>query len=231
MSASDPVTVLRVFTSADGSFGNPLGIVDGALVPPGDRQRVAHVLGYSETVFIDDEETGELRIFTPSAELPLAGHPLVGSAWHLLRRGAQGGGDELTLRPPGGDVRAFADDEARTWIDAPFATLPDWTLVRLEAPEAVDALTGPLRPDHDHVVYFADVDRAGTTLRVRTFAPRFGVAEDEATGSAALRLVQALGRPLEVHQGRGSRLHARPVDGERGCVGGFVVADPSVPLP
>ncbi|MEV0286199.1 MULTISPECIES: hypothetical protein [unclassified Kribbella] len=35
------VEVVRVFTDPDGRFGNPLGIVDGAAVQPGDRQRVA----------------------------------------------------------------------------------------------------------------------------------------------------------------------------------------------
>ena len=52
------------------------------------RQKiVATDLGFSETVFVDDPETGELRIFTPTTELPFAGHPLVGTAW-LLSKGA-----------------------------------------------------------------------------------------------------------------------------------------------
>ena len=40
-------------------------------------------LGFSETVYVDDPDTGQLRIFTPAAELPFAGHPLVGTAWLL----------------------------------------------------------------------------------------------------------------------------------------------------
>ena len=39
------VTVLRVFTDRDGSFGNPLGVVDAASVDPADRQRIATELG------------------------------------------------------------------------------------------------------------------------------------------------------------------------------------------
>ena len=35
------VTVLRVFTDQDGRFGNPLGVVDAAVVEPADRQRIA----------------------------------------------------------------------------------------------------------------------------------------------------------------------------------------------
>jgi predicted PhzF superfamily epimerase YddE/YHI9 len=39
---------------------------------------------------------------------------------------------------------------------------------------------------------------------------RIGVAEDEATGSAAVRLCARLGRELDIRQGRGSRIVARP---------------------
>ena len=53
------VTVLRVFTNADGEHGNPLGVVDASLVAPADRQRVAAELGYSETIFIDVPEAGD----------------------------------------------------------------------------------------------------------------------------------------------------------------------------
>ena len=44
-------------------------------------------------------------------------------------------------------------------------------------------------------------------------APRYGIAEDEATGAAAVRLVSQLGRPLVIRQGTGSLLRARPGPG------------------
>jgi predicted PhzF superfamily epimerase YddE/YHI9 len=232
-----PVAVLRVFTDESGNYGNPLGVVDGALVGPDERQRVAHELGFSETVFIDDHDRGELRIFTPSAELPLAGHPLVGAAFLLAAERAAGSATpdeneqatEVDLRPPGGHVRAWVDAGHRTWIDAPLSTLPDWTLVELASPTAVEDLTGPLLPEHDHVVYWAVIESG--VIRLRCFAPRFGVAEDEATGSAALRLTSLLGQPLEIRQGKGSRLSCRPAGAERAAVGGFVAQDASLPLP
>jgi hypothetical protein len=40
-----------------------------------------------------------------------------------------------------------------------------------------------------------------------------------------------LEQPLEIRQGKGSVLHARPVDEERAAVGGLVVEDASLPLP
>src|SRR5919198_2500319 len=96
--------LLRVFCADDGGFGNPLGVfADASEVPPERRQAVAADLGLSETVFVDDAERGEVRIFTPAVELDFAGHPAVGAAWLLDRvdqlrtqagegRGARGGG-------------------------------------------------------------------------------------------------------------------------------------------
>ena len=86
-------------------------------------------LGFSETVFVDDRETGALRIFTPAVELPLAGHPLVGTAWLL--------GSEM-LRPPAGDVPTWSQG-GLTWIRArpEWATLYD--LAQLASVADVDA--------------------------------------------------------------------------------------------
>ena len=55
------VTVLRVFTDQDGNFGNPLGVVDASQAEPGERQRIAAQLGYSETIFIDLPGSGAHR--------------------------------------------------------------------------------------------------------------------------------------------------------------------------
>jgi PhzF family phenazine biosynthesis protein len=72
-----------VFTEASGSFGNPLGVVDAADVPPSDRQRLATELGYSETIFVDLPEHGSMTahapIFPPAIELPFAGQATVGA--------------------------------------------------------------------------------------------------------------------------------------------------------
>jgi hypothetical protein len=65
-----PVRVLRVFTDESGSWGNPLGVIDGQFVEEVDRQQVARELAFSETIFIDDREFGVLRIFTPVVEIP-----------------------------------------------------------------------------------------------------------------------------------------------------------------
>nr|WP_243683240.1 PhzF family phenazine biosynthesis protein [Clavibacter michiganensis] len=63
------------------------------------------------------------------------------------------------------------------------------------------------------------------------FAPALGVVEDEATGSAALRLTARLGRDLRITQGRGSVLVTRLHDDGRAEVGGRTVPDRVIPLP
>ncbi len=78
---------LDVFT--DHIFGgNPLAVFpNGVGLETGQMQAVARELNLSETVFVvppdHSAHTRKLRIFTPSTELPFAGHPTVGTA-HLL---------------------------------------------------------------------------------------------------------------------------------------------------
>jgi predicted PhzF superfamily epimerase YddE/YHI9 len=212
--------VLRVFCGADGSHGNPLGVfLDGAEVPEAERQAVARGLGFSETVFVDDLERGELRILTPRVELPLAGHPLVGTAW-LLRETRTPAG---TLRPPAGEVRVRFTDEL-TFISARAEWAPHFDFLELGAPADVEALEGA-PAGYGDVGVWAWLDRDAGKIRERVFAPHEGIAEDEATGAAALRLVTRLGRELEIHQGRGSIIYARPIDDGVAEVGGRVILD------
>ena len=101
---------------------------------------------------------------------------------------------------------------------------PPWELEQLGSPAAVEALAGP--PDeHDLVSAWAWLEETAGVVRARVFGRRIGVDEDEATGSAAVRLCAALGRPLEIRQGRGSRILARPLDGGRVEIGGRCVLE------
>jgi predicted PhzF superfamily epimerase YddE/YHI9 len=212
--------VLRVFSGEDESWGNPLGVfLDGADVPEGRRQAVAHELGYSETVFVDDPGAGACRIFTPGLELPFAGHPSVGTAWLLEREGHP----TPVLRPPAGAVEVRREG-ALTFVAAQAEWSPPWALIQLPDPAAVEALRGP-PPEEELPYLWAWQDEAAGTVRSRCFSLDDGVGEDEATGSAAIMLCAELGRELTIHQGRGSLLHARPLGDGRAEVGGRVVLD------
>lgn len=213
--------VLRVFTDEAGEWGNPLGVfLEGTEVPAERRQAVAAELGYSETVFVDDRESGACRIFTPGSELGFAGHPSVGTAWLLAREGGQVEG----LRPPAGEVAVRFDGEL-TFIAARAEWSPPWELIELGSAAKVEALDGPPGGREDEIYLWAWADEAAGLVRSRCFALGDGVGEDEATGSAALMLATELDRPLRIHQGRGSVLDARPLGDGRAEVGGRVVLD------
>jgi predicted PhzF superfamily epimerase YddE/YHI9 len=131
--------VVRVFCRPEGGGGDSLGVfLDGHEVANEDRQRVAAELGFAGTVFVENADRGMLRIFTPSAELPFAGHPLVGTAW-LLARERQ---PVDRLRPPAGEVEVRAAGELTFVVGAP-GWAPGFEFVRVDAPEDVERLEGP----------------------------------------------------------------------------------------
>jgi predicted PhzF superfamily epimerase YddE/YHI9 len=212
--------VLRVFCAADGSGGNPLGVfLDGAAIARERRQAVAADLGFSETVFVDDAARGTIQILTPGTELAFAGHPTVGTAWLLRERGTP----VDVLRPPAGEVAVRYDGE-RVAVSARPEWSPSFNHYELGSPSEVDALDGA--PEGDPIgAAWAWEDEASGRVRSRVFAIDYGIVEDEATGSAAIRLCALLGRPIEIRQGRGSVLAARPLDDGFVEVGGRVELD------
>jgi predicted PhzF superfamily epimerase YddE/YHI9 len=217
------IEVLRVFTDDRDRHGNPLGVVlDGAAVAGSQqRQKLATALGYSETIFIDDAERGRLRIFTPATELPFAGHPTIGAAWLLAR---ELGRPPATLDAPGGVVTTWTQDDT-VWVRGLLASTPAWWHERLDTSSEVAQLTGPPSPDQDATQLWAWHDEPAGVIRARVFAARYGVHEDEATGSACMRLAAALGRAITIHHGDGSVVQARPGPPGTAEIGGRVVSD------
>jgi trans-2,3-dihydro-3-hydroxyanthranilate isomerase len=79
--------IADVFTDTPFS-GNPVAVVlDAEGMSTEQMQRIAVEFGYSETTFVLSPEkagnTARVRIFTPSREIPFAGHPNVGTAYVL----------------------------------------------------------------------------------------------------------------------------------------------------
>src|SRR5262245_8027712 len=72
--------------------GNPVAVVhDAEGIPDDEMRQLAHWTNLSETTFLlppnDPAADYRLRIFTPGAELPFAGHPTIGSAHAWLEAG------------------------------------------------------------------------------------------------------------------------------------------------
>src|ERR1700722_17080352 len=197
------VTVLRVFTDSAGNFGNPLGVVDAATVDAAHRQQLAAQLGYSETVFVDvpaaDSPTAHARIYTPITELPFAGHPTVGASWWLRATGRP----IRTLQVPAGIGQVSYDDDVTT-ISARSEWAPEFAIHDLDTLDDLAAADADDFPDDVAHYLWAWIDEAAGSLRSRLFAAHLGVTEDEATGSAAVRITDYLGRDLSIIQGKGS---------------------------
>jgi predicted PhzF superfamily epimerase YddE/YHI9 len=200
------VTVLRVFTDPDGKFGNPLGVVDASTVEPRDRQRIASQLGYSETIFIDmpgpAANTALARIYTPAVELPFAGHPTVGAAWWLREQGIP----IHTLQVPAGIVQVSYTDDL-TSVSARAEWAPEFAIHDLASTDELFAADpGDYADDINHYLW-TWTDKEEGVLRSRMFATDLGVPEDEATGSAAVRITDYLSSDLTIVQGKGSIIH------------------------
>ena len=209
--------VLKVFVGDEGVGGNPLGVfLEGDKIQENERQQVAADLNFSETVFVDDPEAGELRIFTPTTELPFAGHPLVGTAWLLAKERTS----VEVLGPPAGEVPARVEGDIAFITGRP-EWAPPFEHLELESPAQVEMLDGP--PEgKDLVGAWAWEDEPSGYLRARVFAPRVGVEEDEATGAHAVRLAAQLEREVLIRQGVGSLISARPNEDGTVEIGGLV---------
>jgi PhzF family phenazine biosynthesis protein len=88
-----PFRQVDVFTTT-AYRGNPVAVVlDGSGLTDGRMQRFAHWTNLSETTFVlpptDPRADYRLRIFTPLAELPFAGHPTLGSCHAWLEAGGR----------------------------------------------------------------------------------------------------------------------------------------------
>jgi PhzF family phenazine biosynthesis protein len=86
-----PFCQIDVFGSAP-YRGNPLAVVlDGAGLSTGEMQRFAHWMNLSETTFVlpptSEGADYQVRIFTPVAEMPFAGHPTLGTCHAWLEAG------------------------------------------------------------------------------------------------------------------------------------------------
>ena len=132
-------TQVDVFTAVPYK-GNPVAVVlDGAGLSDAEMQTFANWTNLSETTFVlppgDPAADYRVRIFTPKAELPFAGHPTLGTAHAVIEAGIaaarQGklvqecavglvdltvGESGLTFKLPRYAVSALSDPEASAWL-------------------------------------------------------------------------------------------------------------------
>jgi trans-2,3-dihydro-3-hydroxyanthranilate isomerase len=212
--------------------GNPVAVFsDAREIPEEHLQRLARELNLSESVFVYAPDGGghvRIRIFTPTLELPFAGHPVLGTAFVLAGPLQL---DEIRLETGSGivPIRLERDGSriAFGWMRQPVVTAeeydqadellallgvpgsaipvelyrqgPGHVSIELDSPEAVASL----RPDLATLKELSEwgtvcFARDGETWKARVFVPAHGVDEDPATGSAA--------GPLALHLARHGRI-------------------------
>jgi trans-2,3-dihydro-3-hydroxyanthranilate isomerase len=128
--------ILNVFTDgADRLSGNPLAVFeDGRELDDGEMLALARQLNLSETTFLlparTASATARVRIFTPSFEMPFAGHPTLGSA-HVVR--ALGASDHVSLEMKAGvvEVRSIGDRWTLRAAVAPTTRRPEASRIEL----------------------------------------------------------------------------------------------------
>jgi trans-2,3-dihydro-3-hydroxyanthranilate isomerase len=212
--------------------GNQLAVFTDARGLDGDEmQALAREINFSETVFVLPAEAGghaKIRIFTPLAELPFAGHPTLGTAFVL---GGPLQTPELRLETGRGivPVRLEREDSRLVFgrMDQPIPSIQPYeaeaellaalVVERSELPvelydngmrhvyvclRSVDEVAS-LRPDLGRFDLPPDLGincfaGSGARWKTRMFAPGGGIAEDPATGSAA--------GPLALHLARHDRI-------------------------
>jgi trans-2,3-dihydro-3-hydroxyanthranilate isomerase len=94
--------------------GNPLAVfTNGRGIGAGTMQAIAKELNLSETTYVlppaDAANDYRVRIFTPGQELPMAGHPTVGTTFvlareHMIERGEDGAETEIKLEEGVGTI-------------------------------------------------------------------------------------------------------------------------------
>jgi len=222
--------VVDVFTDVP-LAGNQLAVfTDARDLTSEEMQSLAREMNFSETVFVlpkQGEGHVRIRIFTPTDELPFAGHPVLGTAFVL--------GMPLQLTAIGLETGAgmvvveLEREGARIAFGRMTQPIPAWKPFEREdellAALAVERSELPveeydLGPGHVYVALASEAEVAalapdlaalgrvasggvncfagsGTRWKTRVFLPAIGISEDPAAGSAA--------GPLAVHLARHGR--------------------------
>ena len=125
-------TYLQYDVFTDRAFeGNQLAVFpEPAGLSTAQMQRIAQEMNFSESTFIFPPERGgdvRMRIFTPGEELPIAGHPTIGSTFALAETGviAPGRDDfvfELGVGPAPVSLEWKGDSLAFAWMTQPVPT-------------------------------------------------------------------------------------------------------------
>jgi trans-2,3-dihydro-3-hydroxyanthranilate isomerase len=168
--------------------GNPLAVVlqaDG--LSTAQMQAIARETNLSETTFVlppeKREHAAKVRIFTPYAELPFAGHPTVGTSWVLLDEGlVSSDAAGFTLEEGVGPITVTVDRTGRSvvlWMAHPTVKFGETIEQRDQLAAALGLTMADLRSEVPVQVASTGVPFAYVALKDATAVDR-AVANGEA---------------------------------------------------
>ncbi len=210
-----PFETVDVFTERRFG-GNPLAVVtDARGMPAEEMQALAAEFNFSESTFVlppeDPANSARVRIFHRTAEMPFAGHPMVGTAFVLARKGLDRDG-VLLFEVPAGLVRIEISRNAESEVTGAMIAAPrPLETGRSFDPGLIAACTGLTTDDivvSNHPPIMASV------------GVWFVIAEvtEDALGRAASDIQafrQASGTSAEVNDRLSLLIYARAADGVR----------------
>jgi trans-2,3-dihydro-3-hydroxyanthranilate isomerase len=165
------VEFFQVDVFADAPFeGNPLAVFpDAQGLSKAQMQAIAREMNLSETAFVGavQDDSYDVRIFTPEEELSFAGHPTIGTAWVLHDLGRVKG-DDVVQRSRAGDTRVFSGAGDGLWFERMGESEVDLEARETDAPERAARALG------------LDVGRIGLEARELGRPGRLGPAFSDA---------------------------------------------------
>lgn len=206
--------------------GNPLAVLpDARGLTDAQMQRVAREFNFSETTFVLPAERGNtrrVRIFTPSIEVPFAGHPNVGTAFALAVAGELGpitATRTVVFEEKAGLVPVTIERRAGGGIFCELLAPAPLSLGRSVEPAALAAAVSLMPADVVNEVHAPSVFSVGLPFLFAELSGRDALARSR-TNPAALEALAAAGVPadilLYVRSGDDFDLRARmfaPLDG------------------
>jgi len=233
---SSPLPIYQIDAFTDRVFGgNPAAVCPlDAWLPEDVMQAIAAENNLSETAFFvaRNDEAFDIRWFTPAAEIDLAGHPTLATAWLILNR-LEPSRTSVRFHSMSGDVLDVVGDGDLLVMDFPARppepvenseyldqALGDKTLQSLAARDGLavfetEEQVRALKPDMakvaalDYLGVIATAPGDDCDFVSRFFAPKHGIPEDPVTGSAHCTLIPYWAQKLGKDKLHGRHISAR----------------------
>lgn len=213
--------MFNVFVNENGEFGNPGSLVLDETQELSFEERLAVTAGtgHDETVFVENLENNDVKIYHAQGEVEFAGSVLVGVIWQL---GQMKGEPTNAINCKRGKVVTWQENDVYWLRIGTEGNLGNWEYEQLDSPDAVEAIQVTDTDGWNKMVW-AWIDESRGLIRARTFANKIGIPEVQGNGSGSMNLASQLQREITITHGDGSIIYARPSAGNTAELGGRVV--------